>query len=141
MLEIDDTISIPLEELSFQYVRSGGPGGQNVNKVATKAVLRWQVTTSPSLPEPVRARFLERHANRVNADGELVLSSDRYRSQARNAADCLDRLRELVAEVVDAPAERKPTKPSRRAKRRRLDEKRRQGDKKSLRKSVSQDDE
>lgn len=141
MLEVDDRIHIPLDELEFQYVRSSGPGGQNVNKVATKAVMRWAVASSPSLPEPIRARFMERHANRINAEGELVIACDSSRSQAQNAAACLDRLRELIAEVVNPPRPRKPTRPSAGAKRRRLADKRRQADKKKQRKSVSRDDE
>lgn len=141
MLEVDDRIRIPLDELDFQYVRSSGPGGQNVNKVATKAVLRWAVGDSTSLPGPVRARFMERHANRINAEGELVISCDNTRSQAQNTATCLERLRELIAEVVDPPRPRKPTRPSLGAKRRRLANKRRLADKKKKRRSVSHDDE
>jgi ribosome-associated protein len=141
MIEVGDRIRIPEDELEFQYVRSSGPGGQNVNKVATKAVLRWAVASSPSLPEPVRARFMERHANRINAEGELVISCDSSRSQSQNAAECLDRLRELIAEVADPPRPRKRTRPSPGAKRRRLANKRRQADKKKQRRSVSREDE
>ena len=140
MLVVNDHVQIPSDELSFKYVRSRGPGGQNVNKVATKAVLRWAVTSNTSLPEEVRARFLERHSNRINAAGELVLSCDQYRSQARNAEACLERLRELVVEVVDPPPKRKPTRPSAGLKRRRLADKRRQSAKKQLRRPVSTDD-
>lgn len=140
MIEVDERIRIPLDELNFQYVRSSGPGGQNVNKVATKAILRWAVTTSPSLPEAVRARFMARHANRINADGELVLSCDTARTQAQNTTACIDRLRELIMEVAAPPKPRKPTKPSAGAKRRRLANKRRQATKKQHRRSVSHDD-
>jgi len=139
MLVIDD-ITIPMSELELQYVRSRGPGGQNVNKVATKAVLRWNVTDSPSLPDTVRRRFLELHANRINKEVELVLSSDRFRSQSRNSEDCLDRLRELVAEAIPEPVIRKKRKPSKGAKRRRLEDKRRQSQKKRNRRPVSEHD-
>ena len=139
-LAIDDRLEIPLDEFDFQYVRSSGPGGQNVNKVATKAVLRWPVTVSPSLPEPVRDRFLERHGNRVNAEGELVLSCDSHRSQTRNAEACLERLRELILEVLTPPAKRKKTRPSFRAKRRRLEAKRRRGSVKKLRRPPKADE-
>jgi ribosome-associated protein len=125
MIEVTDQLRIPRDEIAFQYVRSSGPGGQNVNKVATKAVLRWDVTKSPSLPADVRARFLERHATRINTAGELVLSCGRFRSQARNAEACLDLLRQLVAEVATPPPERVPTKTPARAKRRRLQDKHR----------------
>jgi ribosome-associated protein len=140
VIEITDTIRIPRDEVEFQYVRSSGPGGQNVNKVATKAVLRWDVTRSPSLPPAVKARFLERHATRVNDAGELVLSSGRFRSQARNAEACLDLLRELVAAVVSPPPERVPTKTPKRAKRRRLEDKRRRAATKQRRQSRADED-
>ncbi len=140
MLVIDDNIQIPMAELQFQYVRSQGPGGQNVNKVATKAVLRWDVSNTPSLPDAVRQRCLELHANRINNAGELLLSSDRFRSQSRNCDDCLERLRELVAAAVPEPTVRKRRKPSKGAKRRRLESKRRQSQKKHGRRPVSGDD-
>jgi ribosome-associated protein len=121
-------------------VRSSGPGGQNVNKVATKAVLRWDVAKSPSLPADVRARFLERHATRINAAGELVLACGRFRSQARNAEACLDLLRELLAEVAEPPAERVPTRTPARAKRRRLEDKRRHATTKQRRRARPDED-
>lgn len=136
MLVINPQINVPLSELDFQYVRSSGPGGQNVNKVATKAVLRWDVTGSPGLPDEVRERFLEQHANRINAEGVLVLACDRHRTQSRNAEDCLERLRELIAEVAEPPKERRPTRAPAGVDRRRLEEKRRRSEKKQLRKPV-----
>jgi ribosome-associated protein len=140
VIVITDKIQVPRDELKLQYVRSGGPGGQNVNKVATKAVLHWDVTRSPSLPAGVKARFLERHATRINAAGELVISSGRFRSQARNAEACIDLLRELVAEVVSPPAERVPTGTPARARRRRLEDKRRHATAKRQRRQVGSDE-
>jgi len=133
MLIVGRRIRIPLREFSFSFVRSSGPGGQNVNRVATKAVLRWDVGRSPSLPEGVRARFRERFARRLTREGELVLASQRFRDQGRNVADCLEKLRAMLAEVAEAPRRRRPTKPSRGAREERLQEKRERGERKRLR--------
>jgi ribosome-associated protein len=105
MLEVHPHLRIPETEFVWSYVRSGGPGGQNVNKVASKAVLRWDVASSPSLPADVKARLRAREANRITAEGELVLTSQRYRDQERNRQDCLDKLREMIAR---AAARRRP---------------------------------
>ncbi len=135
MLNVNQQIAIPLTELNFSFARSGGPGGQNVNKVNTKATLRWAVAVSPSLPEGVRQRFLEKYKRRITTDGELVLSSQRFRDQGRNVADCLDKLRELLLEVATPPKRRKKTKPSRAARERRLQQKSRQSEKKQRRRT------
>ena len=140
MLVINNRIEIPLEELQFHYVRSSGPGGQNVNKVATKAVLHWDFEETESLPTGVKERFRARYGNRINAAGELVVSCDRHRSQTRNAEECLERVRALILDVVEPPTPRIPKKPSRASKRRRVEDKRRLSAKKSLRKSVSRDE-
>ena len=113
MLTVNRRIQIPPEEFTFTYARSSGPGGQNVNKVNSKALLRWPIATSPSLPEDVRQRFLARYKRRVTGEGDLLISSQRYRDAPRNAADCLEKLRELLIEVAQPPRLRKPTKPSR----------------------------
>lgn len=133
MLFVNDRIQIPLKEIQFDFVRSSGPGGQNVNKVATKAVLHWNVTASPSLPEDVRARFLARYSRRINQQGELVLTSQRFRDQGRNTADCLEKLRSLLADVATAPKRRRPTRPGKAARERRLEGKRQQSAKKQRR--------
>jgi len=124
MLEINDHIRIPEDEFSWSFVRSGGPGGQNVNKVSSKAVLRWNVGASPSLPDDVKARFLAGQHRRITGEGDLVLTSRRYRDQDRNRQDCLEKLRDLVVRAAVVPKARKKKKPSRAARERRLAEKR-----------------
>jgi ribosome-associated protein len=132
-LRITGRIAIPASELHFSFVRSSGPGGQNVNKVNTKAQLRWSVARSGSLPEDVRARILGRWARRINDRGELVLASQRYRDQARNIDDCLAKLRAIVAAAATPPKRRKKTVPPRSASEDRLRAKRATADKKRRR--------
>lgn len=124
MLVINARLQIPLRELSFSFSRSSGPGGQNVNKVNSKATLRWNVIGSPELPAAVRERFVTRFARRITQEGEFVMSSQRFRDQGRNVADCLEKLRTMLAEVAIAPRRRKPTKPTRGSRERRLKDKR-----------------
>ncbi len=135
MLDITRHIHIPDTELSWSFARSGGPGGQNVNKVASKAVLRWNVVHSPSLPEEVKARFLAAQKWRITTEGDLVLSSQRYRDQERNRQDCLDKLADLVRRATVKPKPRKPTKPSRGSRENRLQNKKRRSRVKSLRRT------
>ncbi len=130
MLIVNDNLKIPLAEFTYQFARSSGPGGQNVNKVNTKVLLRWEVKKSPSLPESVRQRFLERYGNRINAEGEFLLTSTRYRDQKRNVEDCLEKLAELLRAVATPPRKRKKTKPTRGSKERRLKEKKQRGERK-----------
>jgi ribosome-associated protein len=132
-LRINAQIAVPRRELRFSFVRSSGPGGQNVNKVASKAVLRWPVAASRSLPEEVRSRFLTRHRRRINDRGELVLSSQRYRDQARNVEDCLEKLRTLIQSVAKAPRPRKKTRPTKASREARLNQKRATAEKKRRR--------
>jgi ribosome-associated protein len=141
MLMVNRRIRIPLRELRFQFARSSGAGGQNVNKVSTKAILRWPVEASPSLPGDVRERFLSRYRRRITRDGELVMSSQRFRDQGRNVADCLEKLRAMLLEVATAPRRRRPTRPHAASRERRLESKRRQAEKKRRRGRVeSRDD-
>lgn len=130
MLEIAPHLRIPPSEFEFTFTRSSGPGGQNVNKVNSKAVLRWNPTTSPSLPPAVRDRFLSHYRSRLTNDGELIISSERYRDQPKNIDDCLEKLRAMLFTVARPPKTRKKTKPTRASKQRRLDSKRRDGEKK-----------
>jgi ribosome-associated protein len=125
MLQINDTIRIPESELRWSFVRAGGPGGQNVNKVASKAVLRWDLARSASLPAEVKARLQTQQRRRITSVGELVLHSQRFRDQEKNRQDCLDKLRDLVRQAAVRPKLRKPTKPTRGSRAARLQEKRR----------------
>jgi ribosome-associated protein len=139
-VRINAQISIPRSELKFSFVRSSGPGGQNVNKVASKTILRWPVATSHSIPEPVRKRFLSRYARRVNERGELLITSQRYRDQARNIDDCVDKLRDLLLSVAAAPRPRKKSRVPRAAKEARLVEKRAAAEKKRQRRPPANDE-
>ena len=134
-LAVNSRLRIPLAEFQFTFSRSSGPGGQNVNKVSSKALLRWPVQNSPSLPEAVRRRFFEKYGNRVTTEGDLLVSSQRYRDQGRNVADCLEKLRVMLAEVAAPPVRRKRTRPSRGSIERRLQSKRLRSEKKQGRRS------
>ncbi len=133
MSELPESWAVPEAELKFHFVCSSGPGGQNVNKVATKAVLMWPVRETAVLPAPVLERFCHRFAKRITSQGLLVVSSQRFRDQPRNKAECLRKLREMVAEVWPAPVSRKKTKASRGSIERRLKAKQHRSERKSTR--------
>jgi len=133
MVRINANIEIPRREIEFTYARSPGPGGQNVNKVNTKAILRWNVSKTDCLPDHVKRRFLIMWQNRISKTGDLVLNSHRYRDQSRNTSDCLDRLRDMVRAALTVPKKRKPTRPSLGSKKRRLESKKRQSQRKQNR--------
>jgi len=139
-VRVNHRIAIPRSELQLSFVRSSGPGGQNVNKVNSKAQLHWNVAASRALPDDVRDRLLSRFARRINHRGELVLTSQRYRDQLKNIDDCLAKLRELVLAVATAPRLRKKTSLPRRAREARLREKRAAAEKKRRRGPPSVDD-
>ena len=138
-LSVSRKLQIPTEEFTLTYARSGGPGGQNVNKVETKAVLRWPVRDSNSLPEDVRDRFCKRYAGRITNDGDLVMSCDEHRDQPRNRAAVLERLRGMLSNVARPPKKRRPTKPTKGSQRRRLKAKKQRGQTKKLRQTPGRD--
>jgi ribosome-associated protein len=133
-LRVNDQISLPRAELRFTFVRSSGPGGQNVNKVASKAVLHWNAAKSASLPDEVRGRLIARERRRINDRGELVLTSQRYRDQPKNIDDCLAKLSALILAAAKRPRARKKTRPTKAAREARLDAKRAVANKKQRRK-------
>lgn len=130
---IDDRLAIPRSEIQFTFARSAGPGGQNVNKVNTKAVLRWRPAESVALPPAVRQRLLNSVRHRLTREGDLVITSDRHREQGRNVGECLERLKALVTAATKPPKKRRPTRPTRASKERRLSDKRANSAKKSSR--------
>ena len=140
MLNVNEKITIRLTEFNFSYARSPGPGGQNVNKVNSKVILKWSLDKTNALPDSVRRRFLQKYANRVSQDGVLVVTSHRFRDQGRNVADCLGKLREMILSVAIEPKPRKKTKVPRGVKRRRLENKRRKLVTKQSRKRPRLDD-
>ena len=127
MLQITPRLSIPDAELVERFVRSSGPGGQNVNKVATAVELRFDIATSPSLPEPLRARLLARRDRRITDEGVLVISAQRFRTQDRNREDARERLAAFIAAGLQVAAPRIATRPTRASKERRLSGKRERG--------------
>jgi ribosome-associated protein len=134
-MEITGVIHVPDDELHFSFARSGGPGGQNVNKVASKAILHWNLVGNTSLPADVRDRMVRHFAKRITTDGILVIQGQRFRDQAKNIEDCCDRLRQMILQVLHAPRPRKATRPSRGSKLRRLEAKRRQSQRKAARRT------
>ena len=140
MLRVNHRIQIPFTEFDFSFSRSGGPGGQNVNKVNSKVTLRWNIAKSATLPGDVRERFVQKYRRRITTDGEFVMHSERFRDQGRNVADCLAKLRELLLEVAVTPKKRKPTKPTKGSRERRLKEKRAASERKARRRKPGFDD-
>ncbi|MCY4482617.1 MAG: alternative ribosome rescue aminoacyl-tRNA hydrolase ArfB [Spirochaetaceae bacterium] len=133
-------IAIPEEELDERFVQSGGPGGQNVNKVATAVQLRFDAAGSPSLAPEVRQRLLSIAGTRVTAEGELVITARRFRTQEANRRDARARLAALVARALEEPRPRHATRPTRAARERRLQDKVRRGAVKRQRTPPGDDD-
>jgi ribosome-associated protein len=135
VLQITPAVSLPLSELEYRASRSGGPGGQHVNTSSTRIEVVWDIAASPSLDEAQRARLLTRLATRLDSTGRLRLVSSGSRSQLQNREEVTERLRAMVAAALAVPKPRKRTKPSRAAKARRLEAKRRRSDLKRTRRS------
>ena len=133
MIHITTTLGVPRSEVEITFARSGGPGGQNVQKVSSKALLRWNPAASASLPEDVKARLLAQQRHRLTRDGDLLIMSQRTRDQAKNIIDCLEKLREIVRRALTRPKARRRTKPSRGSKERRLRAKRERSQRKAAR--------
>lgn len=133
MLVINENIRLGMDQFQFSFARSPGPGGQNVNKVNSKAILKWSLDAASEIPGPIKQRFAERYKNRINKEGLVVISSHKYRDQERNVADCLEKLKELILTVVPEPVVRKPKKISRAANQRRIDDKKINAQKKQAR--------
>lgn len=139
MITVAPGIRVPAHELEIRYVRSSGPGGQNVNKTSSKAVVRWNVRSAGDVRDDVKARFLARYASRVTTDGDILITSERHRDQPRNLEDCLAKLGAMLAAVAVAPIKRRATKPGRAAKERRIQSKKTRGAVKSMRGRVDSD--
>ncbi|MFT8664338.1 alternative ribosome rescue aminoacyl-tRNA hydrolase ArfB [Acetobacter orientalis] len=120
-IQILPTLSLAETELEVSYILASGPGGQNVNKVATAAQLRFNAVASPALSERIKQRLLEIAGSRATRDGVIVITARRFRTQLRNREDAIERLADLIREAAYRPAYRVATRPSRAAKRRRLD--------------------
>jgi ribosome-associated protein len=133
------TIEIGDDEFQWNYARSSGPGGQNVNKVSSKAVLRWNPIKTPSLSEHVKTRFLALNRKRITATGDLLVSGQRYRDQERNRQDCLDKLAAMIREAATLPKQRRATKPTAGSRRRRLAEKKRRSAVKTSRRTPGEE--
>jgi ribosome-associated protein len=133
MIPVTETIAISEDELEERFIRASGPGGQNVNKLASAVQLRFDARHSPSLPEGVRERLERLAGSRLTRDGVIVITAQRHRTQERNRQDALDRLIELIRSATFVPKPRRPTRPTKGSRERRLEGKKRRGVIKGLR--------
>ena len=140
MIEITDDLALDEREISETFIRASGPGGQNVNKVASAAQLRFDARHSPSLPEPVKARLLQLAGQRATQDGVIVITAQRFRSQERNRDDARERLAALIRRAAEPPKPRRKTRPSAAQREQRLTAKARRGALKARRRPVADDE-
>jgi len=133
LIRLDNNITIGRDELKFDFIRSSGPGGQNVNKVATAAQLRFNAAGSPSLPEDVRQRLISAAGKKINSEGILVIEAKRYRTQDKNRQDAIARLKLLLQKALSKPKKRVKTKPSPASNIKRITDKKKTAEKKQNR--------
>lgn len=139
MLTITPGFALDDKEIQESFIRASGPGGQNVNKVATAVQLRFDARHSPALAEPVRARLLRLAGSRSSADGVITIEARRHRTQEQNRADARERLADLIRRALEPPKPRRATRVSRAAKARRVDDKKKHGRTKALRRTTGDD--
>lgn len=133
MIEVADGLSLDVNELEFSFIRASGPGGQNVNKVSSAVQMRFDARRSPSLSNDVSVRLQKLAGSRLTQDGVIVITAARHRTQERNRADAIERLVELIRKAAIAPVKRRPTRPTKASKQRRLEAKTQRGGVKALR--------
>lgn len=137
MIIIKGSLYIPSMEFELRFARSSGPGGQNVNKVNSKAILIWNISNNRSLPRDAHARCMKAYQRRINSEGQLIIMSDRFRDRPKNIADCEEKLRNMILKVLEPPKPRKPSKPTKASKEKRIAAKKSRSDLKKNRQKIS----